>query len=165
MSKINRIHYIIIIVLFLLFIIIALIVRESAGERYFSCIGHQKKTYSLKGDDIFFNSYVTLSLQADKKGRALFRGYVEKDKQLWKINRVVYFTFATQANNELFSFSPYKVDKSPDDSSPDEIFNRVSDIHSGSSLLRIWKQGDKTLVIGDSLQPKLVCVRTSNSSS
>lgn len=136
---------------------VTIVVRENIGERYFSCVGQQVKV--LEDENLMFNSYTTLNLEAGGKGKVQFQGYLNKDNTRWKIDRVMDITFSPQGNKTSYLFEMHNVVKSPDDLAPDDLLNKLSDIHSGKALFGVKMQGKNALVIGDSLQPRLVCIR------
>lgn len=140
-----------------------IVIRDNSGERYFSCVGKQNKVKEFNDEVYTFSSYTTLSLEAGGKGKVQFQGYLSQqkktEKQRWKIDRVLDFTFTRQKDKSFFVIEVLKIMKLPDDLVPDDIFFAMSDITRGKALFGMKKNGQNALIIGDSLQPRLVCVR------
>lgn len=138
---------------------VILIWRENSANTYFSCIANVTKSKKLDDRTVVLSNFVTINLESGGKGRIQLQGYLTENNQVWKINRIFEFTFRPQKNSIFYLFDFHSQDVSPDDSVPDKLFDEMSDIHLGKIIYGVRAFGVNTLVFGDSLQPRLVCIK------
>lgn len=153
-----RNKYVVTIIIAVVISAVGILIQENSGERYFTCLGRQKKEKKFDGKNILLSSYITLSMEADGKGKLQYDGFIYEDRKSKKIERVIDFSFASLKNRKHFMFKINKITKHPTDTVEDTLFNEFSDMSDGSKILSLKRMGEKALILGDTLQPRFVCI-------
>jgi len=137
-----------------------IIYRNNHGELYVSCTAHQiiERKTSYKND--MLNVFMILNINKEGRAYIKYQGFYINDNNVKTIvNRRLTYSYVQQRDKSFFELTLNNDTTEIDDNTQDENFYSISEIHPGKTIIGIHSSGDKVLIVGNTFQPRFVCVK------
>lgn len=136
-----------------------IIYRNNHGEQYVSCAAHQIIERNTSHQNDMLNIFIILNMNKGGMAYIKYQGFYINNNVKTIVNRRLTYSYQQQKNNSFFEFTLNNDTKETDDNTQDRDFYSISENHIGKTIIGIHSSGDRALIVGNTFQPRFVCIR------